>query len=125
MKPRILVVDDDQVVLRCTTSALRHDFEIVSTLRPEEALELCQKQQFAAVVSDVSMPRMNGFELRDKICEKVPALVGKFVFVSGGGDGNPKIDALLDEIEYVRKPYRASDLVAAVVKLIPVNSLNT
>jgi DNA-binding NtrC family response regulator len=118
MKHRVLVVDDDHVVLRCTTRALERDFEIISTLRPEEALEFCRTQKFAAVVSDVSMPRMNGFELRDAICEAVPALVGKFIFVSGGGNGDSKLDAQLSQVKYVKKPYHATDLVAAVHQLV-------
>lgn len=114
--PRILVVDDDEMVLRATVRSLRDNFECVSSSRPEEALRLVQEQKFAAIVSDVSMPVMNGFELRDAICAAVPSMADKFLFVSGGGS-TPSLHAQLEKIEYLRKPYKVSDLVAAVRKI--------
>ena len=90
MKRKILLVDDDAAVLRATVRYLNkindHEFEVVSCCRPEEALELVQKQPFDVVVSDMVMPEMDGVMFREAVSKVVPALSEKFVFVSGGGD---------------------------------------
>jgi len=115
-KPHILVVDDDEMVLRATVRSLRNEFDCVAISKPEEALRVAQEQKFDAVVSDVSMPVMNGFQLRDAVCKAVPTMHGKFLFVSGGG-ATPALHEQLQRTQYLPKPYTMTDLVAAVRKI--------
>ncbi|MEO6602170.1 MAG: response regulator [Polyangiaceae bacterium] len=80
---RILLVDDEDMVRRCTARALS-DFEVVSVSSGAEALELLAKDNdFDAVLSDVMMPRMSGPQLYARCCQSYPALVQRFVFASG------------------------------------------
>lgn len=80
---RILLVDDEDMVRRCTARALS-DFEVVSVSSGAEALELLSKDNdFDAVLSDVMMPRMSGPQLYARCCKSHPALVPRFVFASG------------------------------------------
>jgi two-component system NtrC family sensor kinase len=115
-KPRILVVDDDDMVLRSCERSLRlHGFEPVTAFNGKEAIKLAQEQEFDAVVSDVMMPRMNGLELRRAIIEKVPALDGKFVFVTGGH--TPGLEVELKKYPHLQKPYSNKDLFALLQKM--------
>ena len=67
-KSRILVVDDSP-----TTRALLQNimemvgYDVVSAVDGLDAFEALQKEPFDLVVSDVDMPRMNGFELTESI----------------------------------------------------------
>ncbi|MFA6396646.1 MAG: response regulator [Sulfurimonas sp.] len=67
-KSRILVVDDSP-----TTRALLQNimemvgYDVVSAVDGLDAFEALQKEPFDLVVSDVDMPRMNGFELTEAI----------------------------------------------------------
>src|SRR5271157_5655206 len=115
-KPHILLVDDDEMVLRAIVRSLNLDFDCVAISKPEEALRVAQEQEFAAIVSDVSMPVMNGFQLRDAICKAVPAMKDKFLFVSGGG-ATPALHEQLEKTKYLPKPYTLTDLVAAIRKI--------
>ncbi|MGH9918011.1 MAG: response regulator [Nitrososphaerales archaeon] len=111
---RVLVVDDDEFVLKATLRTLRlHDFQTSGILNPVAALALCKQQKFDVVVSDVVMPRMNGFQMKEAICKEMPEMVGKFVFVSGGGD-TPEIQMCLSTVKHLQKPYKNEDLLATI-----------
>ena len=110
-KPRILVVDDDEMVLNATVRSLKlHGFECVEANHPEIALKLLQEQDFAAVVSDMMMPGMNGLEFYDAALKKMPALKEKFVFVTGGGY-DEEMEGRIKTFPHLHKPYRPAHLV--------------
>jgi len=82
-KLRILLVDDEEIVRRCTARALS-DFDVVSVGSAAEALELLDHDSdFDAVLSDVMMPRMSGPQLFARCYAKHPELAQRFVFASG------------------------------------------
>ncbi|MEZ4359797.1 MAG: response regulator [Kofleriaceae bacterium] len=83
---RILIVDDE----RSFTTALRrvlgrvHDVTVAAD--GQEALDLIDAgQRFDVIFSDVTMPRMTGHELLDRLVTKDPEMAHHFVFLSGGG----------------------------------------
>ena len=80
---RILLVDDEEIVRRCTARTLS-DFDVVIVGSGQEALELLENDSdFDAVLSDVMMPRMSGPELYARCYEQYPMLAQRFVFASG------------------------------------------
>ena len=71
----ILVVDDTPITARWVGYVVgRLGFNAVLAFNGEEALNYLAQQQFVAVISDVEMPGMNGFELLQSIREFQPAL---------------------------------------------------
>jgi CheY-like chemotaxis protein len=80
---RVLLVDDEDMLRRCTARSLA-DFEIVSVSSGAEALAiLATDSDFDAVLSDVMMPRMSGPELFARCYRDYPRLAQRFVFASG------------------------------------------
>jgi response regulator RpfG family c-di-GMP phosphodiesterase len=76
MSDKVLFVDDDQFVLNMFQRTLRDGFEIVTTVSPEDGLDIIQAQgPFAVVVSDLKMPGMDGFEFLAKVRERAPDTV--------------------------------------------------
>ena len=64
----ILVVDDNPITARWVGYLTgRVGFSVVLASNGEEAVNRLAEQQFAAVISDVEMPGMNGFELLQNI----------------------------------------------------------
>ncbi len=80
---RVLLVDDQALVLRATALMLR-EFDVVTARNGAEALDrLANGSHFDVVVSDVSMPVMKGNELFERVCEIHPHLANRFLFLSG------------------------------------------
>ncbi len=80
---RVLLVDDEEIVRRCTARALG-ELEVVCVASASEALDLlANDRDFDAVLSDVMMPRLSGPELYACCHERYPTLARRFVFASG------------------------------------------
>ncbi len=61
--PKILVVDDDADMRNLHKMRLSDTYEILETEDPEEALGLALEHKPAAILLDLMMPRLSGFEL--------------------------------------------------------------
>jgi len=67
---KILVVDDSPTQLKLTTAALQgQEYEIVTAMDGEEAMQKVQSDKPDLVVLDVVMPKMDGFQ----VCRKMKA----------------------------------------------------
>jgi DNA-binding response OmpR family regulator len=70
MPHKILVVDDDVLVLDALQDLLAADgYEVATSTRGQEALEILEREHFDLVVLDVVMPKMTGFD----VCREIRA----------------------------------------------------
>ena len=64
---RVLIVDDDMIVRMYLRDIIRwesYGFTVIGLARDgEEALEIVHREQPDVILTDISMPRMNGIEL--------------------------------------------------------------
>ena len=82
---RVLLIDDQVLVLRATAGMLR-EFDVVAAGSAAEGLaKLDEGSHFDVVVSDVSMPGLTGPELFVKIRSQYPHLAEQFLLLSGDG----------------------------------------
>ncbi len=112
-KKRILVVDDDQHITLVLRSGLtKHGYDVRVATEGESALELFHAWTPDLVVTDVSMPNINGLELcrRLRAVSHVPIIV-----LSVKGDESVKIEVLdAGADDYVTKPFGIGELLARV-----------
>jgi CheY-like chemotaxis protein len=73
MTLRILVVDDDPGIRRFIKDVLSF-YEVVEAGDGEEALSLCEKVKPNLVITDIRMPKMDGYQLLSKLREEHPEL---------------------------------------------------
>lgn len=67
-KFRILVVDDEVEIAKTITNYLALEgYESVYTTRATDVMDILIKNSFQMVISDISMPDMNGIDLLRKI----------------------------------------------------------
>ena len=110
-RPRVLVVDDEQQILRALRVILREaGFEALPASTGEEALDLAALQHPDAGIIDLLLPDMDGVELCRRLREwtDVPLIV-----LSAVGDEDAKVRALAAGADdYVTKPFGPRELVA-------------
>ena len=67
---RILVIDDDRVILEMLNLALsKADFEVVAAGDGEEGLRLFREQRPDLVIADIAMPGIDGYQVVSQIRE--------------------------------------------------------
>ena len=110
-RPRILVVDDEQQILRALRVILREaGFEALPASTGEEALDVAAIQPPDAAIVDLLLPDMDGVELCRRLREwtQMPLIV-----LSAVGDEEAKVRALAAGADdYVTKPFGPRELVA-------------
>jgi len=100
---RLLIVDDEELVLNLFAAALGERYECETALNAHEALRLLAERPFALVLSDVQMPGLSGIELLRKIVSDFPDVA--VVMVSGVERSQRVRDALrLGAFDYLIKP---------------------
>ena len=84
-RSRILIIDDDAMVLSALRRRLRRRYETVTVLGGVEALaRLAEDSDFDAIICDLMMPEVDGKSFYDTIQQRHPELVDRVVFMSGG-----------------------------------------
>lgn len=81
-RTKILLVDDEEAVLRITSRLLTlKGFEVVTARNGVEALQVFSRERFDLVISDVTMPEMDGLTLLRRLREMEPP--PKVILISG------------------------------------------
>ena len=83
-RPRLLVIDDEPMLLRLMAQALERSWKVTPCANGEQALELLREQPFDAVLCDLMMPGLTGMELATRLATTHPGLRDRMVFMTGG-----------------------------------------
>jgi CheY-like chemotaxis protein len=74
---KVLVVDDEEEILVITRLMLElHGAEVITSLTAAEGLEQVQTQRLDLIISDISMPHMDGYQFIQAV-RNLPAHKGK------------------------------------------------
>ena len=120
----ILVVDDDRMILRLATEALRdyaEGFNVITAQNGKQALQILNASKVDLVISDLKMPVMDGYELlshMSKHYRNIPVIVMT-------GFGSPEIAKQLRQkgvLHYVEKPFEINMLREKISDVLAVGS---
>lgn len=113
--PRVLVVEDDDAIRTLLVAALRREpFEVDAANDGEAALRLTQNCEYAVIVLDLMMPRINGFDFLEAFRKASPA-ARSVIFIVTAFD-----DSMVGNFEpgqvhaIIRKPFDVPQLVTMV-----------
>jgi len=116
VRKRIVVVDDDEYILKVVESALRAEgFEVLAFRDPRDALAALRASAPDLILCDVLMPFMDGRALFREVKETSKLRDVPFVFISGV-DADDEIVETLERgaDDFVSKPFNIPRLVAKV-----------
>jgi two-component system, NtrC family, response regulator PilR len=110
----ILVVDDEAMMRELLDKILRRDgYQVLSAADGAEALEIMHQQKVNLVISDIKMPRVDGFGLLKAVKSEFPKV--PIIMMTAFGDTFSVKDALLlGADEYVTKPFKSYEIALVV-----------
>lgn len=121
----ILVVDDEERMLRFIRLNLEHDgFQVVQATRGMQALDVLREDMPDLILLDVMMPDIDGFEVLRVIREAHTIPV---IMLTAKGEEDDRVHGLeLGADDYITKPFSPRELVSrvrAVLRRTEANSL--
>jgi len=115
----ILVVDDEPALVFLTTEVLeKHGYRVLFANNAKEALKILENENIDAMISDVIMPEMDGYELAELVQKKYPQI--KIQLASGFSDDRHlnKINNKTLHDNILHKPYQVNALLIRLRELL-------
>jgi CheY-like chemotaxis protein len=117
---RILVVDDDAWILRMVTTVLeKRGYEIAVAHDGDEGLHKAQSVPPDLIITDVMMPKLDGWALVKKLRSKPELAFVPVIFLTALGSDEDRIRGFrLGADDYLAKPFRFEELDLRVAKAL-------
>ena len=103
---RILIIDDELIVLSAISRSFSRDHEVTTCSDPIDGLTRALNQDFDGILVDMRMPILGGQELCEKLIASRPELEHKLVLITGGDVA----DTTALPVPLVWKPITAEDV---------------
>jgi YesN/AraC family two-component response regulator len=122
---KVMVVDDEKDILRIIKRDLEannNTFTVDIFSSSEQALQAFEghpSDYYDLILTDIRMPRMNGFELYRRIKEKNPA--SKIAFITAFEINKEEFNKVLPSIDvkdFIIKPISMSDLIIKLKSIV-------
>jgi two-component system response regulator PilR (NtrC family) len=110
MKPRLLVVDDEESIREFLEIMLKKEgYEVTCAEDGLKAKDLLAKRSFDMVISDLQMPNMTGIELLKHVKDSYPDLV--FMMITAFGSTESAVEAMkMGAYDYLTKPFKIDEV---------------
>jgi DNA-binding response OmpR family regulator len=121
-KPRILLVDDEPSIVKMVGKRLEIEgFDVLVAIDGQEALAKAQAEQPDLIILDLMLPKLNGYEVctmlkQDTRFQRIPIVM----FTARAQEKDEKLGMECGANGFVRKPFRAQELLEKVRALLPV-----
>jgi len=118
MKPKLLLVDDDQLLREVIGDFLSsHGYEVDLAENADNALEKFEPGKYQLALIDYMMPGMNGLELMKSLMQQDPKI---FCLIM---TGYPTVDSAFQSVvdgasDYIVKPFQLKELLNTICSYI-------
>lgn len=120
LKPALLLVDDEERILRSLAMLFRGQYQLHTTTDAREALAIVGRTPIHVIVSDQKMPIMRGADLLRQVKERSPNTMRILL------TGYSELDAIVASVNegeifrYVNKPWDAAELRTTVDQAVQI-----
>ncbi|MCO7176400.1 response regulator transcription factor [Sporolactobacillus kofuensis] len=114
---RLLVVEDNTYLLQEIVRLLSEEYTVDSAEDGDEALYLAEQNIYDAIVLDVMLPGMDGFEVTDQIRKK--GIATPIIFLTARDAVDDRVKGLnLGGDDYIVKPFQNMELKARIAAIL-------
>ncbi len=124
MKPAILFVDDESMILHALRRALhgfRGDWNMFFANNGMEGLEILAREQIHIVISDMKMPEMSGLQFLTEVKKRYPQVIR--MILSGQADEEQIIRSVGITHQYLAKPCPNETLVSTINQALDLRKI--
>jgi DNA-binding NtrC family response regulator len=117
-KGYVLVVDDEQVIVRALQKYLTQEgYAVMTAADASEAIEALKTHRFDLLLTDIQMPGMDGIELTREARRMIPDI--QCLVMTGHGSIASAVEAMkAGAFHYVTKPFELDDVGLLVAKAL-------
>lgn len=110
MKPRILVVDDEESIREFLDIMLRKEgYEVTLAEDGQKGMEIFKKKSFDLVISDMQMPNATGMDLLKFVKDQAPDTL--FMMITAFGTTESAVEAMkIGAYDYITKPFKIDEV---------------
>ncbi|MFH1480465.1 MAG: response regulator, partial [Pseudomonadota bacterium] len=122
-KESILIVDDEPEIRNMLADMVQSfDFDCQTVENGIHALDLIRNNHFHIIISDISMPEMDGIELMNRAREYLPDM--PFLIITGySGDYSYERVVGSGANDFIRKPFTQNELKAKLSRILQERNL--
>jgi DNA-binding NtrC family response regulator len=117
-RARVLVIDDDQIVLDSISQILTDEnYDVDVSLRGAEGLDRAIREDYDIVLTDIRMPDIGGIKVLRGIRQKRPAL--PVVMITGYATApSAEMAMKLGAADFIEKPFEPEELLKTVASAL-------
>jgi DNA-binding NtrC family response regulator len=118
MSARILIVDDEEIVIKSCLRILAGDeFQVESVQDGREALKKIEENPYDVVILDIMMPNIDGLEVLRRVKETHPNV--DVIMITGLSQVDTAVQAMkLGAFDYISKPFEPDELKLVVYRAL-------
>jgi len=123
-KGRILIVEDEKSLKEVLRILLEEEgYEITAASNGLEGMDYIQNDIFDLVVTDIKMPKADGFEVLKKVKEISPSTI--VIMITAFGTTESTIEAMkLGAYDYIHKPFKIDEIRHVIQKAFEKKNLS-
>ncbi|MGO3938459.1 ATP-binding protein [Pseudomonas sp. Lb2C1-1] len=126
LRSKVLVVDDSPEMLGYLSELLRDDYSVATATDGEQAWALLQRRPIDVVVSDVMMPKLDGFGLTARIKASAGFAHLPVILVTARGGSEACVSGLESGADdYIAKPFSPLELKARIRAALRMSQVQT
>jgi two-component system alkaline phosphatase synthesis response regulator PhoP len=117
---RVLIIDDEAPIrLLCRVNLEAEGMEVVEAFDGEQGIELARAEQPDVILLDVMMPRLDGWDVAQRLVASEPTKEIPIVFLTARAEVRDRARGLdIGGVEYVTKPFNPLELAPLIEDLL-------
>ena len=116
MKEKLLIIDDDKVFCELLKRHFEEEYAVAAFIEPEEAIKYIRENYVDVVLSDLSMPKLNGIEILEIV--KSESSTTDIIIMTAYAKIETAVEAMKKgAYDYIIKPFTLDEISLQLKKL--------